>query len=158
MTQTTYPLTSGGDTAEIDGHTYRLAITPDEWVSINDYDCYGRYDWGTTNRTTGQTVPPSDFDLDRTERLSILNDVVWWERPDGFETVSFENQQSFRHHVSELISFGFHVLTVERTDGTDHYGKPIVVDAHSVGGVDTLDAEIVGDLANELIYELQTRI
>jgi hypothetical protein len=158
MTQTTYPLISGGDTAEIDGHNYRLVITPDHDVSINDYDCYGRYDWGDQHRYSGQSVPPHDYDLDRTERLTILNDVVWWERPEDFHRLPPKAQSDFRWMVSELISFGFHVLTVERTDGTDHYGKPIVVDAHSVGGVDTLDAEIVGDLANELIYELQTRI
>ena len=153
-----YPLTSDGDTAEIDGHTYRLVITHDDDVTINDYDCYGSYSWGDANRYTGQSVPPHDFDLDRTERLTILNDVVWWERPEDFASLPPKVQSDFRWMVSELISFGFKIVTVERVDGTDHYGKPIVVDAESLGGIDTLERNYIGEIASDLIYELQNRL
>ena len=60
--------------------------------------------------------------------------------------------------VSQLVSFGFSIVTVERIDGTDHYGKPIVVDAESLGGVDTLERNYIGETASELIYELQNRL
>lgn len=153
-----YPLTSDGDTAEIDGHVYRMVITPDPHASINDYECYGRYDWGTTNRYSGKSVPPHDFDLDRTERLTILNDVMWWERPEDFASMPAESQSDLRWSVSQLVSFGFHVIAVERLDGFDHYGRPIVVDMDSLCGVDTLDADYIGDIAIDLIHGLEARL
>ena len=152
---TTQSLDHDGAIAVIDGRTYRLVVTPDMDVSINDYDCYGRYDWGI--QSGWQTRPPEDFDQERTERLAILNDVVFWEPPEGFESWPHPAQQALRHQVRDLVSFGFHVVTVERIDGTDAYGKPIVVDFDCIGGVDTIDSQELAYTADDLVCNLQHR-
>ena len=142
------------DTIDVNGVTLRLRITPDMDVSINDYDCYGRYDWGVRDRYSGDNRAPSDFDPERTERLTILNDLVWWERPEHFGDLPSNVQSDFRWMVSQLISFGFSVVTVERLEGTDYYGRPVVMGATSIGGVD----ETHGDYFAELVHDLAVSV
>ena len=156
MTTETHLLIDDGDTVEVDGWTYRLRVEPDMDSSINDYDCYGRYDYGTTNRYTGKSVPPADFDLDRTERLTILNDLVWWERPESFETWTPANQSEMRSLVGDLVSFGFSVVFVERLGDKDAYGSFIVLDYDCIGGVDTQSAGT--EIAGELLDTLRERV
>lgn len=153
---TTQTLDHDGATAVIDGRTYRLVVTPDEGASINDYDCYGRFDYGI--KSDGWSLrAPEDFDQERSELLSILNDVGFWEPPAGFEDWPEPAQRALRHQVRDLVSFGFHVVTVERIDGTDAYGRPIVVDFDSVCGVDTTEPGELAYTAADLVDNLQHR-
>jgi hypothetical protein len=154
MTTENHLLIDNYDTVEVDGWTYRLRVEPDHETTINDYDCYGRYDFGTTG-DGWKAVPPASFDLDRTERLTILNDLVWWERPEGFETWTPADQSEMRSLVADLVSFGFSIVFVERLDGEDVYGDAIVVDYDCVGAVDTQSAGI--EVASELLDVLKDR-
>ena len=151
-----YPLDHDGAIAVIDGRTYRLVVTPDDGASINDYDCYGRVSMGILSGWANLRAP-EDFDQERTERLAILNDVAFWEPPEGFEDWPEPARRALRHHVGNLVSFGFHVVTVERIDGTDAYGKPIVVDFECVCGVDTLDRDELAYTVDGLVCDLQHR-
>ncbi len=33
-------------TVDHDGHTYEVSIVPDDFTDINDFDCYGQFEWG----------------------------------------------------------------------------------------------------------------
>ena len=153
---TTPTLDHDGAIAVIDGRTYRLVVTPDDGAAINDYDCYGRVDLGILSGWANVRAP-EHFDQERTERLAILNDVAFWEPPEGFEDWPEPARRALRHQVADLVSFGFHVVTVERIDGTDAYGKPIVVDFDCVGGVDTTEPGELAYTAAELVDNLQHR-
>ena len=153
MTTTNYLLTSDGDTTVIDDITYRLRIEPDMDASINDYDCYGTYGYGKDNPYTGVAEAPRD--MRDPQRLTILNDLVWWDPPVGYESLPSEQQNEFRWFVSQLISFGFHVVFVERLDGTDAYGKAVVADYDCVGAVESL--EQVAEVAAEMLEILRDR-
>lgn len=151
---TDYGLYDDGDTAVVDGHTIRLRFEPDMDVSINDYDCYGRVDYGTRDPYSGDFRAPADFDPERTERLTILNDLVWWERPEDFDALPADSQSDFRWHVSHLVSFGFTVVVLERLDGTDYYGRPVVVDATALGGVDSTERDNIAFIVEDLVPEV----
>jgi hypothetical protein len=156
MTTTTYDLNYDGDTTVVDGHTIRLRFEPDMDVSINDYDCYGRYDYGHRSPYSGNVEMPSDFDPDRTQLLTILNDVVWWEAPEDFVNLPAHEQDAFRWHVAQLVSFGFTVVVLERLEGKDYYGRPIVVAATALGGVDTTEQPYLNELIDDMISEVLT--
>ena len=154
MTNTDYGLYDDGDTAVVDGHTIRLRFEPDHDDDINNYDCYGRVDYGIKDPHSGDNRPPADFDPERTDRLTILNDVVWWEQPEDFVNLPAHVQSEFRWHVSHLVSFGFTVVVLERLDGTDYYGRPIVVDATALGGVDSTERENIAFIVEDLVPEV----
>jgi hypothetical protein len=79
-------------------------------------------------------------------------------RDDG-DTVTMPDGRMLRLKVTgdDLCEFGFVVVTLELCDGTDAYGRPIVVKAESLGGnecdcmSEPYGAELVADLVTELL-------
>lgn len=60
-----------------------------------------------------------------------------------------------RQQVRELLAFGFKVLILELCEGTDYYGKPIVVNSASIWGIEAMtDDKYIQDIVRELADEL----
>lgn len=169
-------LSEDGDTAILrDGRTVRLLIRPDEITQIDDFghEGYGSVAWiNSHHRVNGYGYPlrPDGFD-GNAEKLMTSDgrDSFWWQPPPGL--IHGRGTPQFCHLrqlVAELVTYGFTVVTLEVLDGTDAYGRPVVVQVASLGGIDTLDTwnddgstthggylrEIVTDLLDELEVEL----
>lgn len=164
-------LNDDGATLELDdGRTLRLRIETDQDWSIDDSDCYGRIGWGETNEG-GNPVRPAGFD-GGAEKIDTLGGPVWWQPPtDLMIQRGTAEWSAYRSFLGDLISFGFKSVGLELLEGEDHYGRPIVVGAAWLGGIDTLDqpwavrdergepqyvqngylAEIVSELAAEVL-------
>lgn len=148
-------LRDDGDTIDLpDGRTLRLRIQPDDVNPFEDNpESYGRLArveiWDRDGMRAGR---PEGFD-GAAEKLSIFNDVVWWQPPKDVKR-SDPGFREFRNLIRDLASFGSHYVSLEVLDGTDAYNRPIVVNVAGLGGVDSLEngylAEVVRDLADEL--------
>lgn len=153
-------LTQDGDTVELDdGRTLRLRLTADDMTAADDGDWYGaiapvrwahRYDADYHQ----QPERPNGF-TGNAEKLHYgRGEVVWWEPPsdvkrgtDGFTTL--------RATLRDVLEYGYVVVSLELCRGTDAYGRPVVVDVASIGGVEAMARddymrEIVSELAAEL--------
>lgn len=142
-------LRSDGDTIELeDGRSLRLQIETDQDASINDYESDGKIEWARSGY--GHTRPDGF-----TGRARIIEwdypHVLWWE---PYSELTDEQIKAEQPRIRELARFGFHSVILELLDGEDAYGRPIVVESTSLGGVDSVDPqyllEIVGELASEL--------
>lgn len=150
-------LTDDGDLMELpDGRTLRLRVEVDmDYDPFVDMDYYGKI--ASLDRYGRQR--PEGF-TGNAEKLSIFNDVIWWEPPTGPDfgvKRSDPGFKEFRSLVQDLASFGGKVVTVEVLDGKDAYGRPIVVGVASLGGIDSLEngylAEVVKELVDEALAE-----
>jgi hypothetical protein len=130
-------LADDGDTLELDdGRMLRLRVRHDEFFSINDFDCYGetepyshRYDYDE------QYAPRPAHFTGNAEKIECDRGYwIWWEPPADAPKRGTDEFARFRSHVIDLIRDGFYVVTLELCEGTDAYGRPIVVDMASIGG------------------------
>lgn len=148
-------LYSDGDIHDLgDGHFLRLRIEPDLDTTLDDYaDCYGRIGWGMKNPATGREYRPEGFD-GNAERLSIMHDVIWWQPPADVPRDS-ETFNQIRDLVRDIASFGFSRIVLEYGHGADAYGRLIVRDYASMGGVEPLvDREHVASILGDLVADL----
>jgi hypothetical protein len=143
-------LTDHGDTVELeDGRTLRLLIRPDEYNNPFDvYDCYGKV--APLDRHNRQR--PDGFD-GNAEKLTIFNDVIWWQPPADAPQRGTEEFAKFRSLIIDLASWGAKVVTLEILDGIDAYGRPIVVAVANLAGIDSLEDGYLAQVVSEL-YEL----
>jgi hypothetical protein len=145
-------LTESGDTVDLgDGRLLRIKVQSDP-----DADPFGEYD------TYGKVAParpidqrPADFD-GNAEKLWNGQDQVWWQPPVGASHRGTAEFDQLRSLVRELLEYGMHGVTLELCEGTDFYGQPIVTNAASLWGIDSLDHEgylavVVAQLAEELL-------
>jgi hypothetical protein len=57
--------------------------------------------------------------------------------------------------VRDLLEYGFSIVTVERCEGTDAYGRPIVRDVASLAGIEPYsDDDDLASIVSELLDEL----
>lgn len=141
-------------TVEADGQTYRARIVPDADHSIfDDGDWFGRLQWVGTDRDTGRPAPrPDGFDGRARKLQSGRGDPIWWQPPAD---VADDDLGTLGRTILDLLEFGYVGVIVERLDGTDAYGQPIVSAVASLWGIGGLDdeaevAEVIGDLLTEL--------
>ena len=143
-------LQDDGDVIKLaDGRSLRLRIEVDQDASINDFDCYGKVEW--TRRNDYGSVRPDGF----SGRARIIDtdypDNLWWE---PYEELTDEQIRREMPRISDLVRYGFKGVILELLDGTDSYGRPIVVNHASLWGIDSLDngclAEVIGELVQEL--------
>lgn len=124
----------------------RYIVTGDPNGELTDYDCYGMVAPVSYNRDLGTPNERPDGFNDLAEIITIINgDQYWWQpTPDlwGFSTAEWlaqpDNIRTTRTVVTEILSFGFKVLTVEYCEGLDAYNRPIVRGLASVGGVEPI--------------------
>ncbi len=155
-------LTSDGDTLELeDGRVLRLGIEADDINPFEDNpDFYGRIGWSKSNYYTGRSERPDDFD-GSAEKLSIYNDVCWWQPPKDVARMRQTNPEafrSFRDLVRDLASFGSHYVKLEVLQGEDAYHRPIVVNVAGLGGVDSIESQYVREVVSELASELDIEV
>jgi len=148
-------LTMDWDTLDLeDGRVLRLRIEPDDVNPFEDNpDFYGRIASTERNRETGRSQRPDGFD-GNAEKLSIYNDVIWWQPPKDVKRTS-EHFAGFRDFIRELASFGSHYVALEILEGEDAYHRPIVVNVASLGGIDSLDGGYLEQVVTELAAELE---
>lgn len=149
-------LTDDGDTVELDdGRTLRLRIEPDLDTDpfTDNPDFYGRIGHGAIDRDTGRERRPDGFD-GAAHKLDVIDGRVWYQPPTGDYAIAPEHYAEWLAFVSELYSYGCKIVTVELLDGEDHYGRAIVRDAASLGGIDSLDNGYVHDVVTDLVSEL----
>ena len=142
-------------TAEYEGATYRAKVEPDEDTSVFDNgDWAGEFAWVKTDRWTGRDeTRPAGFD-GAARKLSVGRsaDRIWWQPP---ACVPADKLDGFASTIVDLIEYGYVTVIVERLDGTDAYGAPVVVDFASLGGIDSLGngygAVVIEDLLGEVL-------
>lgn len=139
-----------------DGRYLRLRIQPDDdYNPFDEVDCYGRVSHvdNHRDRTTGWTLRPDGFD-GNAEKVWAMHDNYWWQPPADGPRRGTDEFRKLRQLVCDLIAFGGQVVTVELLRGTDAYGRSIVRDVASLGGIDSLAdgylAEVVSDLIGQI--------
>lgn len=150
-------LTSDGDTLELaDGRLLRLREEPDYDASINDNDCYGRVNMERIRTNDlGWEIRPEGF-TGNAEKLWYGNDGPWWWEPYANIKRGTPEFDEMRQQVREILAFGFKGLILELCEGTDYYGKPIVVNSTSVWGIEAMtDRKYIQDIVSELADELE---
>jgi hypothetical protein len=150
-------LTDDGDTLVLgEGRMLRLRVQPDEWFSLNEFDCYGETEEYCHSYLHGeQEEPRPKHFTGNAEKIQCEPGYwIWWEPPaDGPKRGTAEFDK-FRSHVIDLIRYGFYVVTLELCEGADAYGRPIVVDAASLGGCAFDDSFGPVDVVRDLLYEV----
>jgi hypothetical protein len=148
-------LTEDGDVVDLgEGNSLRLKIKPDECTTINDFEYMGRIEW-SRGHWEG-SVRPDGFDglsriIDR-DRQSAL----WWQPWEGCTEAEAKANEA---RIKQLCEYGYSLVTVELLNGKDGYGRPIVTDVASLGGIDFTGSysecqEQLADILSELVIEL----
>lgn len=151
---------AAGDQLEIgDGAVLRLVQEPDDFTTINDFDCYGRCEW--SRNTYRGAVRPDGFDgcaeMIGAEHYSTL----WWQPPTTTKEdrrqwhTDLEYRRALRQLVRDITNYGFSYFRLEYCVGADAFGALIVRDFVTVGGVEPCVraddmVEFVLDLAADL--------
>jgi hypothetical protein len=120
-----------------DGRTIRYKIECDDMTDINDFDCYGRIAWVKPHKwgTFPHAERPEGFD-GSARILTVNGDAMWWQPPDDWHTLTDDVQRDVLSGLYDVLEFGFQLVTIEVCQGQDAYGRPIVVDAYALGGVE----------------------
>jgi len=146
-------MTDDGDTVELfDGTTLRLRIEADQdYNGFDEADCYGRIGIDRADYYYGRARRPEGFD-GNAEKVSTIGGPMWWQPPTDVKRTD-EGFAALRSLVSDLASFGWHIITVEHCEGVDAYGRGIVRGVASLGGIDSVDDATVRDIVADLIDE-----
>lgn len=140
-----------------DGRMLRLRIEADDQSGadfINDCDAYGRVAWCEYVRDTGHVRPrPEDFDGSAVILCDMHGDRFWWlPYREGHKLYDSPEERVI---VRELVTFGPRSVVLELCEGRDHYGRPIVTNAASLGGCfDVADDGYRRSIVAELLAEL----
>lgn len=151
-------LAADGDTLDLaDGSTLRLRIDPDLDTTILDMDCYGTFAEVRRGAYSHHDAPrPRGFDgRARKLRFGRSYDAIWWQ-PHPDDLITDADRAAEAQRIIRLLEDGFVTVTVERCQGADAYGRPIVIAVASLGGIEACAdedylAEIVSDLAHDLL-------
>lgn len=147
-------LTDDGDVIELsDRHRLRLSITPDEYTSINDFDCYGRvYEGLPQVNYPGYETRPKGFD-GAARKIGRHRDV-WWQPPaDATETLA--------HLLDDLLEYGFLCVSlsllevVQDSLGNEH---EVVVASQGYGGIEPTEGAVsivVPELFDDMMADLR---
>ena len=146
------------DTLEIgDGRTLRLRIETDQEHDIyGDSDWYGSLEWVRNDRDyvgAYNTRRPDGFDgRARVIETDSHNGRLWWQPPVD---VVDAQAGAMRATIVDLVRFGYVGVILELCDGTDAYGRPIVVDSSSLWGIEwDMDSAYLAEIVSELVAEV----
>jgi hypothetical protein len=146
-------LLKDGDLLKLDnGRTLRLRMEPDFDASINDYDSDGTVEW-THNDWNGWNHRPALF-TGRARKLETEHgSSLWWE---PCADLTEEQITAEFPLIRALARFGFQRVILELLDGTDAYGRPIVVQVASLSGIEwDADDGYIQDVVADLLSELE---
>lgn len=131
------------------GRSVAYLVEFDQFATLNDFDNYGRTEWVKPDRwgLYPHAERPEGFDGSACI-LSAGGESVWWQPPDDWKTLTTDTQRRVLEAVYRILECGFQVVTVELYEGQDHYGKPVVRNACSYGGVEPWE---YGDLSTLLM-------
>ncbi len=149
-----------GDDVELDdGRIIRLVVSQDDWdvASMIDDDLYGRVEYIDTTRYGRYGRCRPDW-CDGSARIihTMNGGSCWWQPPSDIKS-SVSQIRNTQRYLTDLLENGFQIVTVELCrNETDAYGRPIVDDLSSLGGVEWY----VGDdlYRREIISDLLTQI
>lgn len=163
-------LTDDGDTWEMpDGRTLRVRIEPDTYLDpeheINGVDCWGRVAWCELDSTyTFDYVHyhkprPEGFDGDALKLHTDFGGAFWWQptlKAWGVtrEEWTPERRREEAARIVDLMTYGFSVVILEVLDGTDAYGRPVIREATSLGGIDSLENGYLRHVLSDMIAEV----
>ncbi len=156
------------ETIEHDGVQYRVTVDLDDMPVLpiqNWGDIWGKTSEYAYDYTNDRETPRPDGFTGNAEKIEVDRGYwVWWEpfNDGGDYPINKRGTSEFdqyRAQVTDLLRTGFYVVTLERLEGIDAYGQPIVAAFASLGGIDSLGfasdflAEICGELFDELTAE-----
>lgn len=141
-------LTDDGDTVHLseyegfsddDTRILRLRLEPDDMTIMDEAGegvwC-GRLAWDDRNvNDYGWRRRPDGFDGRAEVIYRDRGDRMWWQVPDDIAPGS-EAHASLRRTILDIIEYGYHIAIIELLDGTDAYGRPIVRQVESLGGIE----------------------
>ena len=145
------------------GYTARLSLDFDDVCTINDFDCYGKVFHVARNTWNGSHADRPEGCDGMAEIITYgRGDAVWWQ-PPSFDKEDrrrwyedHEYRTMLRRQVTDILAFGFHILRLEICQGTDAYGRPIVVDYSVIGGIEPFcDAETLASYVRDLAYDIE---
>lgn len=140
-----------------DGFTLRFREEPDDYITINDYDYLGKV--APIGRREYQPTRPEGFD-GMAEKISTQGDTFWWQPPDDLRKGWLDNplRATLRQSVQDILNYGYQVFFVELCYGTDGYGKPIVVDYGTLGGIEPFASDDdKADYLMDIVFEMNER-
>jgi hypothetical protein len=91
------------------------------------------------------------------EKVSTQSDTFWWQPPDDLRKgwVTYEHKATLRQAVQDILNYGYQVFVVELCKGVDAYGRPVVVDYGSLGGIEPfMSDEDKGETVRDIVYEM----
>jgi len=156
-------LAEDGDTLKMDdGRMLRLRIRVDQDTEVQNEEFYGEFSWARNDPNyvgAYNTHRPTGFDGNAEKLSTYHGDSYWWQPPRGDYEMTCKRGSpefaEFRQNVKALVEWGFKGVVLELLDGTDGYGRPIVVEVASLWGIDSLEngylAEVVSDLVGEVL-------
>lgn len=139
--------------AEFAGMTFRATWEIDYDMSIfDDGDWYGALAWVKTERWGGRDENrPDGFDGAARKLQTRGGDPVWWQPPADVPADKLNDMAST---ILDILEYGYRGIVVERCEGVDHYGRPIVVDATSLWGLAGCDSEGHAFIIADMIHEV----
>ena len=150
-------------TVDRDGHTYEVSIVPDYFTDINDFDCYGQFEWGRRDPYTGGSRRPDGFDGGAL-KFDTREGPIWWQPFDGYHQMNRDAQRDARRQMQDLLEFGFVGVVVELRGACPCCGNAEVLGMSSLFGIespgifDSTDECIHNDIVPELISEIEFEI
>lgn len=135
------------------GGFLRITTEPDHYTTVNDFGCYGRVEWSHRKNYMGYAIRPEGFDGAAEKLDTDRGSVLWWQpyTPDKAARRQWhtdpEYRRTMRRLVRDIVAYGFQVWRVEYCHGTDAYGRDVVRDFATLGGIDPGT-----DLGDELGY------
>ena len=140
-----------------DGRVLRFREDADNDTTINDYDYLGKV--APIGRREYQPTRPEGFD-GMAEKISTQGDTFWWQPPDDLRKGWLDNplRATLRQSVQDILNYGYQVFIVELCHGTDGYGKPIVVDYGTLGGIEPfMGDDDKADYLMDIVFEINER-
>jgi hypothetical protein len=142
------------------GQSVRCISSPDEFTDINDDEFFGRLEWVRKssnlygdNRTTRPDWCDGNAEIIDREHFSVL----WWQ-PSSDAKRGTDEFTRLRRSLMDIVNYGYQVITLELREGTDAYGRPIVIDVESEMGVEAMaDDGDIREITRNLFDEMMSR-
>ncbi len=151
-------LVERGSTTLDNGIKIKWRAEPDNDMSVNDWDCYGKVQPRTTKRYSGyKSERPDGFD-GMAEVIHTQYDEFWWQPPADLKATwkkDIEQYRSIRESLHDILQWGFDMYFVEICQGTDAYGNDVVLDYSVLGAIEPMikDAYKV-EILSGILFEL----
>lgn len=139
------------------GLVLNLKEQPDDYTTIEDFvDCYGKVVQRNRHRYSGYGEQrPYEFD-GKAEVIRTFDCEWWWQPPSD---ITKEQIATMRSTVREILDWGFKTLVLEVCEGKDAYGKDIVRDYTTLGGIEPLlDDDYTIDIVQDMVQDLDMAV